>query len=127
MSSLGSGKASSRQETGAENALPSELITGIVTQWVEYLVGVKGVSEHTRKAYESDVCAAIIYLDKINVSGEPRLDALISLRTLRAWLAGLLDSGASRSTISRKASAMRAFTHWAHRRGYLPTDPAANL
>lgn len=119
---------SSVGQSAQSSTTPSAIISGMVEQWIEYLVSVKGVSEHTRRAYESDVCAALIYLhDLSGVKDQARLDALISLRMLRAWLAALLDSGVSRSTINRKASAMRAFCLWAHRRGYLPTDPAAAL
>lgn len=107
---------------------PSQnVIHGMVAQWVDYLVSVRGVSDHTRRAYESDVCSAVIYLHSIAPSGTSDLSALLTVRSLRAWLGALHESGASRATVGRKASAMRAFTAWAHRRGYLPTDPAATL
>ena len=39
------------------------------------------------------------------------------------WLADELRKGNSRSTVSRKTASIRSFTAWAHRRGYLTTDP----
>lgn len=115
-----------RSDISADSA-GDQVIVGIIQQWLEYLVAVKGVSEHTRKAYESDVCAAIVYLSGLVEITQPRLDTLMSLKTLRLWLSSLMESGATRTTIARKASALRSFASWAHRRGYLPTNPTVNL
>lgn len=111
----------------SRDSVSEQVIVGIIEQWLEYMVAVKGVSEHTRKAYESDVCSAIVYLNEIVAAPQPRLDALISLKTLRSWLSSLLESGVTRTTIARKASAIRSFASWAHRRGYLPTNPTVHL
>src|SRR4051812_12841413 len=51
----------------------------------------------------------------------------IDLRTLRSWLARLHTQGASRATLSRRSSAARVFTAWAHRRGLIPGDPGDAL
>ncbi|GGM39750.1 hypothetical protein GCM10012275_08280 [Longimycelium tulufanense] len=55
--------------------------------------------------------------------GLERLD----LAALRAWLADLREEGASRTSLARRAAAARAFTAWAARSGWLPTDPGARL
>lgn len=46
---------------------------------------------------------------------------------LRAWLADLRATGASRTTLARRAAAARTFTAWAHRTGLLQGDPGARL
>lgn len=102
-------------------------VLAIVHQWGEYLLSVKGVSENTHRAYITDVVQALAYLQSAARSHHARLDELITLRMLRAWLSHTMESGASRTTIGRKASALRAFSSWAHRRGYLPTDPTLSL
>jgi integrase/recombinase XerC len=54
------------------------------------------------------------------------LDGL-TLPALRAWLAAAAGAGAARTTLSRRTSAVKAFTAWATRRGLLAGDPAARL
>jgi integrase/recombinase XerC len=63
-------------------------------------------------------------------AGEQELPALdrLDVAVLRAWLADLHGSGASRTTLARRAAAARTFTAWARRRGELPAaDPGARL
>lgn len=102
-----------------------EGIVLMADQWFEYLRAMKNVSEHTERAYQTDLTQALTFLVTICPMSDPALAHMVTTQTLRAWLADLLGRGLSRSTVNRKASAMRAFTKWAHRRGYLPTDPGA--
>ncbi len=51
----------------------------------------------------------------------------LDLGVLRAWLAGLLEAGASRNTLARRAAAARTFTAWASRQGLLAVDPGPRL
>ena len=46
---------------------------------------------------------------------------------LRGWLAIQHESGAARATLARRGAAARAFTAFAHRRGWLATDPGPQL
>jgi integrase/recombinase XerC len=46
---------------------------------------------------------------------------------LRGWLALQHESGAARATLARRGAAARAFTAFAHRRGWLDTDPGPQL
>jgi integrase/recombinase XerC len=59
-------------------------------------------------------------------SREGALSAL-DLAVLRAWLAGLLAEGVSRSTLARRAAAARTFTAWANRQELLAVDPGPRL
>ncbi len=94
----------------------------MLEEFDEYLDLQCGRSAHTRRAYLGDVRSLFAFLAERG-SG---LDAL-SLPLLRAWLAALAGAGAARTTLSRRTSAVKAFTAWAARRGLLATDPAARL
>ncbi len=102
-------------------------VDGVQEQWLEYMRTVKGVSEHTERAYRADLNAALEFLAQLSQFNEPALEHIVTLRALRAWLAHLLQQGLSRSTVGRKASTIRSFSAWAHKRGYLPTDPGISL
>jgi integrase/recombinase XerC len=51
----------------------------------------------------------------------------LDLAVMRAWLAGLLADGVSRSTLARRAAAARTFTAWANRQELLAVDPGPRL
>ena len=51
----------------------------------------------------------------------------LDLATLRGWLAGQHQAGAARATLARRGAAARAFTGYAHRRGWLAVDPGPQL
>ena len=53
--------------------------------------------------------------------------ALIDLTTLRGWLASQHQAGAARATLARRGAAARAFTAYAHRKGWLAVDPGPQL
>jgi integrase/recombinase XerC len=51
----------------------------------------------------------------------------LDVRTLRSWLAKQRTLGRARTTMSRRATAVRVFTGWAQRTGRSATDPGAML
>ncbi|HEX3792715.1 MAG TPA: tyrosine recombinase XerC [Pseudonocardiaceae bacterium] len=51
----------------------------------------------------------------------------LDLAVLRSWLAELRASGASRSTLARRAASARTFTAWAAHTGRLAVDPGPRL
>ena len=53
--------------------------------------------------------------------------AEVDLRALRSWLARQQTLGQSRSTLQRRAAAVRVFFDWAHRAGLTPGNPGASL
>jgi len=93
----------------------------ILDEFDEYLDLQCGRSAHTRRAYLGDLRSLFDFLD-----GRGGLHAL-SLPILRAWLAAAAGTGAARTTLARRTSAVKAFTAWAARRGLLNGDPAARL
>ncbi|HEU4362012.1 MAG TPA: tyrosine recombinase XerC [Mycobacterium sp.] len=95
----------------------------ILDEFDEYLTWERGRSGHTRRAYLGDLRALFAFLGH---RGIDNIDEL-SLPLLRAWLAAQAGSGAARSTLARRTSAVKTFTAWAARRGLLPADPGARL
>lgn len=94
----------------------------LIDAWGVYLRANLAVSEHTLRAYVSDLRAFIVYCQVDEFSTE-NIRSVVTLRAIRAWLASLVQQGKSRSTISRRTASIRSFTAWAYRRGYLDSDP----
>ena len=96
----------------------------ILDEFDEYLALQRGRSAHTRRAYLGDLRSLFAFLSE-RAPGAG-LQAL-SLPLLRSWLAAAAGTGAARTTLARRTSAVKAFTAWALRRGLLTDDPAARL
>jgi integrase/recombinase XerC len=88
-----------------------------------HLAAERGLSPHTVRAYLGDVSAL---LRGAAARGCGTL-ADIDVAQLRAWLAEERRSGHARATIARRAAAVRAFTAFACRQGWLAADPGAQL
>jgi integrase/recombinase XerC len=80
-------------------------------------------SPHTVRGYLADVTAM---LDHAHRRGAATLSD-IDLGALRAWLAELRQVGAARSTLARRAAAVRTFTAWARTAGLIDADPGQLL
>ncbi|HXF57253.1 MAG TPA: site-specific integrase, partial [Actinomycetota bacterium] len=89
---------------------------------MDHLRAERALSEHTAQAYRADLQALAEFLAR---GGRGLLDADYPL--LRRWLAHLTTRGYARTSVARKAAAVRAFYRWAHRRGLLEANPAALL
>ncbi|MUL80491.1 tyrosine recombinase XerC [Mycobacterium sp. CBMA247] len=90
----------------------------------EYLALECGRSEHTRRAYRTDLRALFDFVGQRG--NEPDITSL-SLPLLRSWLAAQASAGAARTTLARRTSSVKTFCTWAARRGLLSDDPAARL
>ncbi|NED96958.1 tyrosine recombinase XerC [Phytoactinopolyspora alkaliphila] len=88
-----------------------------------HLVSERDRSEHTVRAYVGDVSAMLQHAARMGHTEVGELD----ISVLRSWLASLHTRGRARSTLARRASAVRMFTAWAHHTGLLATDPGARL
>ena len=82
-----------------------------------------GRSEATRRAYRTDLLAAIEWLGRLDVV-DPREVTRVQLRR---YLASLQTRGRSRATIARHAASLRAYFSWLESSGVLATDPTARL
>jgi integrase/recombinase XerC len=103
--------------------LPAPLTAALAT-FRRHLAAERGVSPHTVRAYLGDVTAL---LDFAVADRHCETLADIDITVLRGWLAGQYQACQARSTIARRAAAARAFTAFAHRRGWLAADPGAQL
>lgn len=88
-----------------------------------FVASLTGSSPHTRKAYESDLRQFVAWAERGGATGPETVDHL----TLRRYLAYLTTRGMARTTIARKAAALRAFFRWLRRRGVVAADPTRNL
>ncbi|MPZ65076.1 MAG: tyrosine-type recombinase/integrase [Pseudonocardiaceae bacterium] len=91
--------------------------------FVSHLRSVRGLSEHTQRAYRTDVASLLAHLADTGLTTVDGLD----LAVLRSWLAVQRSSGLGRSTLARRAAAARTFTAWAARAGRMTFDPGPRL
>lgn len=103
-------------------ATPPELADHL-DAFVSHLRSVLGLSEHTQRAYRTDVASLLAHLADTGLTAVDGLD----LPVLRSWLAAQRSSGLARSTLARRAAAARTFTAWAVRTGRMATDPGPRL
>jgi integrase/recombinase XerC len=98
-------------------------LSGYLAAFGRHLTAERGLSPHTVRAYLGDVGSL---LEQAAVSGVDDLGAL-DISVIRAWLAAQHAEGKGRATLARRAAAVRAFTAFAHSRGWLDTDPGPLL
>jgi integrase/recombinase XerC len=93
-----------------------------IAAFVDHLSLERRLSEHTVVAYETDVTALAVFLNRGGTS-------LLHTRypQLRRWLAHLTTRGYARASVARKAASIRTFFAWALRRGLMDANPAALL
>lgn len=91
----------------------------VLDDYAAHLAAERGLSEHTVRAYGSDLRELASHAD---VS-----PGRITLARLRGWLADMGDAGAATSTIQRRVASVRGFFAWAQCEGVVEADPAARL
>jgi integrase/recombinase XerC len=105
-----------------EGDLP-ERFAVVLGVYERHLRSERDLSEHTVRAYLGDVSTMLAHAARLGHHDVATLD----LRTLRSWLAQQQTLGRARTTMSRRATAVRVFTAWAHRSGLHQQDPGALL
>lgn len=97
--------------------------------WERYLSLQLNRSDHTIRAYIGDVDHFLTFLGVGEHEDQDIRPVLASadIEDLRAWLVELAATGHSRATLSRRASALRTFSRWAHQQGLIENDIAARL
>src|SRR6516165_9945819 len=103
-------------------SLPPALAAALAA-FERHLRSERSLSPHTVRAYAGDISSLLGYAadQGIGAPGE------LGVAELRGWLAIQHESGAARATLARRGAAARAFTAFAHRRGWLATDPGPQL
>jgi integrase/recombinase XerC len=107
---------------GAEDPLPPRLAAALAG-FERYLRAERSLSPHTVRAYTGDIRSLLEHACRDGVQTPDGL----GLAQLRSWLAVQHGSGAARATLARRGAAARTFTAFAHRRGWLATDPGPQL
>ena len=103
---------------------PDDSLKQHIKDFVQFLQFNRNASEHTVRAYESD-------LDQFLTSsaqGRPRptlMAADFSPDNVRLYLGTLFRHGVSRSSAARKLAAVRTFARWLRREGLIEDDPSA--
>ncbi|WP_209323294.1 tyrosine recombinase XerC [Brevibacterium renqingii] len=120
----------------------STTVAEVVSGYADHLRS-RDVSEHTARAYVSDVTDFLdhaVHSTKVRLGKRAeeqkrpsqmetaRIDvAAIELDDLRSWLIALDDAGAAKSTVARKIAAVRSFFAFGVNRLGLSNNPAARL
>jgi integrase/recombinase XerC len=105
-----------------EQSLPAAL-SSVLAEFCRHLAAERALSRHTVRAYQGDIQSLLEYAWHCGVGDVDALD----LATIRAWLAHQYQAGAARATLARRGAAARAFTGYAHRKGWLTVDPGPQL
>jgi integrase/recombinase XerC len=120
------GARSARRQSGepapAEPGLPDWAARPLAA-FERHLAAERGLSPHTVRAYLGDVAALLEHACLHGLGDVAGLD----LSLIRGWLAAQHGSGMARATLARRAAAARAFTAFAHSRGWLDSDPGPLL
>ena len=95
----------------------------VLEEFEGHLRTERGLSVHTVRAYVGDVTSLLDHAGRMGVTDVSDLD----VRVLRSWLARSRTSGLARTTLARRAAAVRVFTAFAVRRGHAQADPGLLL
>ena len=94
--------------------------------FLSFLALNRNVSEHTVRAYDSDLTQFLAYI--AGASGRRRIDIQpcdLDYQAMKGYLADQVARGNSRSSAARKVSAVRTFARYLRREGVLDGDPGA--
>ena len=94
-----------------------------IEAFTTYLNRERSLSDNTIRAYLGDLDSLAAHLKALGVEDVSKLN----ISHLRSWLANQQSKGASRTTLSRRATSIKLFTKWAHKAGLLPSDVGFNL
>ena len=114
--------ASPATDKDAPATLP-EAMSEVLADYERHLASERDLTPHTVRAYLGDISAMLEHAVRLGHHDLTTID----LRTLRSWLARQQTLGRTRTTLARRATAVRVFTAWAQRRGYVATDSGALL
>jgi integrase/recombinase XerC len=106
----------------AAGPLPPSMAAALAA-FERHLRSERSLSPHTVRAYVGDISSLLEHASRAGVQAPDGL----GLTHLRSWLASQHASGAARTTLARRGAAARTFTAFAHRRGWLATDPGPQL
>ena len=94
--------------------------------FLEFLRLNRNASPHTVAAYDSDLAQVLAFTAAQQRKKSTELRPVdIDLPAVRAFMADLYRQGQARASVSRKLSALRTFTRYMRREGWIEGDPVA--
>jgi integrase/recombinase XerC len=100
-----------------------EALSLVLADYERHLVSERNLTAHSVRAYLGDLRSMLEQAARLGHRDLTTID----VRTLRSWLATQQTLGRARTTLARRATAVRVFTAWAQRTGRIDTDPGALL
>jgi integrase/recombinase XerC len=101
-------------------------MTSQLRDFLEYLRLNRNASAHTSAAYESDLTQFFGFTAQSRGLAIEALEpSHLDLGSIRAFMADLYRQGHARTSVARKLSALRAFSRYLRREGWIENDPAA--
>lgn len=101
----------------------SVMLAECLTRYEEHLRLQRNLSEHTIRAYIGDLTSLFEHCAQSGIASVEQL----TLPAIRSWLATQQSKGGARTTIARRAVAVRTFTAWATKQGVLKEDVGERL
>jgi len=95
-----------------------------VDRFIDYMRAARNPSEHTVRAYATDIAQFVGFLEDEELSTCP---GDVDSRTLRRYLARLQKLGMSKASTARKLASLRAFFKYLLRKGLVESDPTTGL
>ncbi len=92
--------------------------------FLDYIRLNRNASPHTVKAYESDLSQFIAFAGEHTGRRHALQPKHLSLDVIRGYLGELYRQGHARTSVARKVSALRTFTRYLRREGFIDADPA---
>lgn len=90
--------------------------SGCIDKFLRYLEIEKGVSEHTLRAYREDLELFFSFV-KSDIKD-------IDVNDIRGFVAGQINDGLKKTTVSRRLATLRSFLRYFYREGYIKSNPA---
>ncbi len=98
-------------------------LAGSIDAFAVYLAAERGFSANTIRSYRSDLAQLVDFAVERGAESPEDLD----LELLRDWLWRGSQAGLAKSTLARRAAAIRSLTAWLSRTHAAPTDAASRL
>jgi len=94
----------------------------LVDEFIGYLSGVRNLSQHTVRAYQSDLEAFLAWCEREGVR-----PLSVTHRRLRAYLSHMVSAGYADKTVNRRLSSLRSWYRWLEREGIVDAGATASL
>jgi integrase/recombinase XerC len=96
----------------------------MISAFIQYLVSEKRLSQHTARAYETDLKQCVSFLHVL--APDSQLEKA-NHRTLRVWVLTLAQQGLSNRSINRKIASLKAFYKFLCVKAYVAQNPTLQL